>query len=104
MGVTADGAAASGEAHADADEDSGTEDAQDPSDEQHVPEAATPVLDSRAARPEPFEHTFGAQSHPAETAASDPGLSTTPAANTTAPEVPAAPEPSVDTPTATPEQ
>jgi len=28
--------------------------------------------DRRTARPEPFEHTFGADAHPAETAASDP--------------------------------
>lgn len=28
--------------------------------------------DSRTARPEPFEHTFGAQAHPAEPAAGDP--------------------------------
>jgi hypothetical protein len=32
--------------------------------------------DSRTARPEPFEHTFGAQAHPAETATSDPVHST----------------------------
>ncbi len=30
------------------------------------------MRDSRSARPEPFEHTFGAQAHPAEQAASDP--------------------------------
>ena len=32
-----------------------------------------PEVDSRTARPEPFEHAFGAQAHPAEPAASDPG-------------------------------
>ena len=66
--------------------------------------AESGVPDSRAARPEPFEHTFGAQAHPAEAAASDPGVSTTPAAGSTAGKEPSAPEPSADTPTATPEQ
>lgn len=36
--------------------------------------------DSRTARPEPFEHTFGAQAHPAETQASDPTHSANPPA------------------------
>jgi hypothetical protein len=34
--------------------------------------AADADSDRREARPEPFEHTFGAQAHPAEDAASDP--------------------------------
>lgn len=65
-------------------------DADDPSagagadDESAEPESSSPTTtaapadrevemrDNRSARPEPFEHTFGAQAHPAEQAASDP--------------------------------
>jgi hypothetical protein len=42
------------------------------------PPADAPV-DVRVARPEPIEHAFGAQTHPAETAVSDPVRTTTPA-------------------------
>ena len=63
--------------------------------------------DSRTARPEPFEHTFGATAHPAETATGDPTHSASTASGTapgtartsTAP----AESPSAD-PSATPEQ
>lgn len=41
------------------------------SDVQAGPALDAPA-DGRTARPEPFEHTFGAQAHPAESAASDP--------------------------------
>ena len=38
-----------------------------------APTGAEPEMrDNRSARPEPFEHTFGAQTHPAEQAVSDP--------------------------------
>ncbi|MEQ1908544.1 MAG: hypothetical protein ABMA15_06960 [Vicinamibacterales bacterium] len=63
--------------------------------------------DSRTARPEPFEHTFGAQAHPAETATSDPthSASTTPGAplGTTRTSAVSA-EPASADPSATPEQ
>ena len=75
-----------------------------PAGEDPAQETEAGVPDSRAARPEPFEHTFGAQAHPAEAAASDPGVSTAPAAEATAGNEPSAPEPSADKPKVTPEQ
>ena len=63
----------------------------------------TSAPDSRTARPEPFEHTFGAQAHPAETATSDPthSASTTPSTPRTSA---ASAEPASADPSATPEQ
>ncbi|HUR34753.1 MAG TPA: hypothetical protein VM032_13215 [Vicinamibacterales bacterium] len=55
-------------------------------------EAAPERADSRQARPEPFEHTFGAQAHPAEPATSDPSAvraDAPPVAPAPAPEQPA---------------
>lgn len=56
--------------------------------------------DVRQARPEPFEHAFGAQTHPAEPAASDPAhasapTSQAPASNATPGERPESSDPSV---------
>lgn len=66
----------------DADDQSADAGADDDSAEQETGGPSTPAAaqadhevemrDSRSARPEPFEHTFGAQAHPAEQAASDP--------------------------------
>ena len=66
--------------------------------------AAAP--DSRTARPEPFEHTFGALAHPAETTTSDPthsASSSTGTARTSATSATSA-EPAPADPSATPEQ
>lgn len=68
-----------------------------------VQETASQAPDVRDARPEPFEHAFGAQAHPAESASNDPA--SVPAAEPS----PASPEPSTEEPTAqdpsaTPEQ
>jgi hypothetical protein len=69
------------------------------------------TTDNRIVRPEPFEHTFGAQAHPAETATGDPSHSSAPASSSEAPEqqnqttdpAPAQEPPPAD-PSATPEQ
>ncbi len=67
----------------------------------------TSAPDSRTARPEPFEHTFGALAHPAETATGDPthSASTTPGTplGTTRTSAASA-EPASADPSATPEQ
>ena len=60
--------------------------------------------DGRAARPEPFEHIFGAQAHPAEAAASDPAAEpAAPPAPVAAPSEPSEPEQPQADPAATPE-
>ncbi|MGE3959113.1 MAG: hypothetical protein AB7H96_20530 [Vicinamibacterales bacterium] len=65
------------------------------------PESDGDASDVRTTRPVPFEHAFGAQAHPAESAASDPAGS--PAASPRAESTSGSPEPAGDTP-ATPEQ
>ncbi len=61
--------------------------------------------DGRAARPEPFEHTFGAQAHPAEAATSDPAAQqAAPPAPTETPRESSEPEQPQADPAATPEQ
>ncbi len=61
--------------------------------------------DARAARPELFEHAFGAQAHPAEAAASDPAAQqAAPPAPVEAPREPSQPEQPQADPAATPEQ
>ncbi len=80
-------------------DDSDTERAATPQAHDHESEANT---DSRTARPEPFEHTFGAQAHPAETATSDPthtGTTPNPGRRDATPA-----EPTAANPSATPEQ
>ncbi|MGE3517919.1 MAG: hypothetical protein AB7J63_03115, partial [Vicinamibacterales bacterium] len=56
----------------DADAASGTEDREATEPHSSVVATQSDAADSRTARPEPFEHTFGAQAHPAEPAAGDP--------------------------------
>jgi hypothetical protein len=60
--------------------------------------------DSRESRPEPFEHTFGAQAHPAEPAASDPGNVPSASPATTRDDEPKPEEPTPSNPSAAPEQ
>lgn len=71
--TSAEGGGHADESSADAGSD---EDGGDTDVSQAAPSTAgeqdTEMRDSRSARPEPFEHTFGAQAHPAEQAASDP--------------------------------
>jgi hypothetical protein len=59
--------------------------------------------DTRTVRPEPFEHTFGAQAHPAEPAASDPSH-TSASAPARSQEPVSAAEPALPHPDAAPEQ
>ena len=66
-------------------------------------EAPEARVDSRAARPEPFEHAFGAQTHPAEPATSDPAHSAAPASGASQGDEPKAPEPPAADPSAIPE-
>ncbi|MGC4085880.1 MAG: hypothetical protein QM736_28080 [Vicinamibacterales bacterium] len=56
----------------------------------------------RVTRPEPFEHAFGAEAHPAEAATSDPAQApaAAPRTNGTSPSS----EPTPGNPSATPEQ
>jgi hypothetical protein len=96
------------EGEAPQDEDAGSEDAGG-EEESSAADNATAVSDrasapdSRTARPEPFEHTFGALAHPAETATSDPTHSASQASATT--RTPATPAESTSAdPSATPEQ
>ena len=58
--------------------------------------------DSRAARPEPFEHAFGAQTHPAEPAPGESNPGGTALSQPT--EEPRRPETTPADPSATPEQ
>ena len=93
----------SADASADADNGSDDEGGADGEMDASMPEADDVASsDGRAARPEPFEHTFGAQAHPAESAASDP--SAEPAAPPQAPREPSEPEQPQADPAATPEQ
>ncbi len=67
--------------------------------------AAESDADGRTARPEPFEHAFGAQAHPAEEAASDPSArQAAPPAPVGPPSEPSEPEQPQADPAATPEQ
>lgn len=93
----------SGEGDGGADDEGGAEGESDStSQETAVDDGGS---DGRAARPEPFEHTFGAQAHPAEAAASDPtNQQTAPAAPAQAPSEPSTPEQPQSGPAATPEQ
>lgn len=59
-------------ADAGADDDSAEPETGSPSTTAAQADHEVEMRDSRSARPEPFEHTFGAQAHPAEQAASDP--------------------------------
>lgn len=84
------------------DDEGGPEGETDESTPDQVAEVAP---DGRVARPEPFEHTFGAQAHPAETAASDPAAEpAAPPAPVAAPSEPSEPEQPRAEPAATPEQ
>jgi hypothetical protein len=65
---------------------------------------SAPVADSRSARPEPFEHTFGAQAHPAEPTAGDPSLIQGAPPETAPRETPSAVVPPAEGPSTTPEQ
>ena len=95
MGVQP-GAESSQDEDSGADEEPGTNTGADA-----VERAAAP--DSRTARPEPFEHTFGAQAHPAETATSDPTHSASTTPDTTRSSATPSESTSAD-PSATPEQ
>jgi hypothetical protein len=64
--------------------------------------SSAPDGDTREVRPEPFEHTFGAQAHPAETTVSDPSP-VTPAGGAEAPKAESHEPPSAD-PSASSEQ
>jgi hypothetical protein len=71
--------------------------------EEPVEEPTDEAVDSRHSRPEPFEHAFGAQAHPAETTASDPGtVAPAPAADQEGEQKPEEPTPS--DPSVVPEQ
>jgi hypothetical protein len=88
-------------AHAGSDEgDFGAEPSEQPGSDHDLEQSA----DSRSARPELFEHAFGAQAHPSEPAVKDPAP--TPAASTGATQAEPAPtqEPTSADPSATPEQ
>ena len=89
------------------DGDGGSDDEGGPegeTDESTPDQVAEVAPDGRVARPEPFEHTFGAQAHPAETAASDPAAEpAAPPAPAAAPSEPSEPEQPQADPAATPE-
>ena len=63
----------------------------------------TQAADIRETRPEPFEHAFGAQAHPAEAASNDPA-SVPATAPAPAKAEPSTEEPTAQDPSATPEQ
>lgn len=60
--------------------------------------------DSRSARPEMFEHAFGAQAHPAEPAVKDPAPTPTVSPSGSQADQSPANEPTSSDPSATPEQ
>ncbi len=91
-----------------ADGDNGADDeggAEGETDESMPDQAAEAGADAREARPELFEHAFGAQAHPAEAAVSEPSpqQAAAPAALEAQGE-PSEPEQPQVNPAATPEQ